>query len=91
MFAATFLSNCPRKWSQLLRYCPFTRGPTHPTLFGLFVQGREGIRTKKGFERKKVKEQKQKQLNRVVIVSKDADQLQGCSQEVGRNNWKEVL
>ena len=29
MFAATFLSNCPRKWSQLLRYCPSTRGPTH--------------------------------------------------------------
>ena len=45
---------------------------------------------KKGFEKKIVKEQKQK-LNRDVIVSKDADQLQGCSQEVGRNNWKEVL
>ena len=59
MFVATFVSNCPGKWAQLLRYCPSTRGQslTHPAIFGFFMPSSQHIRKNKGSLKTSTKKQ----------------------------------
>ena len=103
MFVATFVSNCPRKWQratwqrkwpQLLRdrLAIHTRHKSYSTNYIRLVSSR--CRKKKKdlkYYKRAPGVGKGRRWGFKPGVQEDADQLQGRSQEVGRDHWTKVL